>query len=364
MFRSTEVLPAQTGQAISSEPLVRSSAMAPLPDSLVRTREFLREEYHRAFRHDHWNVGIVDAPISSFLDPGAKVPVRWLPSPARGTYVADPFGIVRDGRAEIFFESYDFRSDKGVIACLRQTRDAEITAPRVAIDLPVHASYPFLVEHEGAVYCIPETAHAGEISLYEATDFPHHWRRAATLLPDFAGVDPTLLEHDGRYWLFCTDLERGPFSDLHVWYAPEPFGPWTPHPRNPVKSDLRSARPGGTPFRFGGSLYRPAQDCSSGYGGSITINRVTRLTPEEFREEPVAVVRPFRDGPLTRGIHTLSALGSRTLVDGKRVGFNRSEMARAVRDSLENRWPRLIRRSMHSPDPESRVPAAASRGEW
>lgn len=336
--------------------------MAQVPSSLVRTREFLREEYHRAFRHDHWNVGIVDAPISTFLDPAAKVSVRWLPPPGRGTYFADPFGVVLDGKAELFFEAYDFQSGKGAIACVRETRDAAFTSPRIVIDPAAHASYPFLVEHEGCVYCIPETAHAGEIGLYEATEFPHRWRKAGTLIPGFAGVDPTLIEHEGNFWLFCTDLNHGPFSDLHVWYARDLFGPWTPHPQNPVKSDLRSARPGGTPFRVGGILYRPAQDCSAGYGGSISINRVVRLTPEEFREEPVAVVRPFQDGPFTRGIHTLSALGPRTLVDGKRVGFNASEMARALRESLDHRWPGAIRRSMRSAAASSRVPPVASRG--
>lgn len=351
-----------TERRISTAPLVPPSVMAELPHSVVRFREFLREEYDRAFRHDHWNVGLVDAPISSFLSPAWRAAVRWLPPPTPGTYFADPFGVAQEDRAEIFFEKYDFRSDKGVIACVRDAGNGGFSAPRVAMDLSVHASYPFLLEHDGSFYCVPETAHAGEVRLYEATEFPYRWRKAATILPDFAGVDPTLIEHDGRFWLFCTDLEHGPFSDLHVWYARDPFGPWTPHPRNPVKSDLRSARPGGTPFRLDGALYRPAQDCSSGYGGSITINRVVRLTPEEFREEPIVTIRPFRDGPFTHGIHTLSALGSRTLVDGKRIGMNRSEMARHFRESLEDRWPRTIREGFRSAHLRSNVPPVASHG--
>src|SRR5213596_456309 len=57
-----------------------------------------------------------------------------------------------------------------------------------------------------------------------------------------------------------------------------PLGPWRPHPGNPVKVDVRSSRPAGGPFLFGGNLYRPAQDCSRTYGGGITINRVTHLS--------------------------------------------------------------------------------------
>lgn len=324
--------------------MMRHGGMASLPASVLRTREFLREEYSRAFRHDHWNVGIVDAPISTFLKPHPDVTVRWLPPPARGTYRADPFGVVRRDGTEIFFEEYRFRSGKGVISHLRADGGAGFAAPSVALDLPVHASYPFLLEHGGSVYCVPETSSGAEIAIYEATDFPDGWRKAAILVPGVAGVDPTIVEHGGKFWLLCTELGGGPFSQLRIWYASDLFGPWTPHPANPVKTDPRSARPGGTPFRVNGDLYRPAQDCSSTYGGGVTINRVVTLTEEAYREEPVATLRPFREGRYTRGIHTLSALGNRTLVDGKCLAFNRSEMGRNLRESVRERWPQVLER--------------------
>ena len=93
---------------------------------------------------------------------------------------------------------------------------------------------------------------------------------------------------------------------------------------------------------IGGDLHRPAQDSSSTYGGSITLNHIVRLTTAEFREEPVATVGPLGGGPYAHGLHTLSAVGNRTLVDGKWLAFNRSEMARHVRESLEVRWPRIL----------------------
>ena len=94
-----------------------------------------------------------------------------------------------------------------------------------------------------------------------------------------------------------------------------------PHALNPVKMDVRSARPAGTPFIHKGVLYRPAQDCSNAYGGRIAINRVNRLTATEFDEETVKFIEPFIDGPFPDGIHTLSAVGDITLVDGKRERF-------------------------------------------
>ncbi len=316
--------------------------MARAPLSVRSVREFLREEYERAFRHDHWNIGIVNAPIQTFLEPDAAPDVRWLFPPEPGKYYADPFGLTRDGTTDIFFEEFDFRSNKGAISRVHEGSDGRFSRPSVAIDVPFHVSYPFLIEREGSVYCVPETSHGREIGLYRAVEFPQRWAKVATLVPEVAGVDSTILEHEGIFWLFCTDLDDGPFSKLRVWYAPDLFGPWRAHPANPVKTDIRSARPAGTLFRVDGDLYRPAQDCSSTYGGSITLNRIVRLTTTEYREERVATVPPVRDGPYSHGIHTLSSVGDQTLVDGKWFAFNRFEMARHMRESLEDRWPRLL----------------------
>ena len=52
-----------------------------------------------------------------------------------------------------------------------------------------------------------------------------------------------------------------------------------------------------------------------------TAIRVNRLTPTEFEEEVVTTVRPDPHGRFPHGLHTLSAVGSATLIDGKRLVF-------------------------------------------
>lgn len=101
-----------------------------------------------------------------------------------------------------------------------------------------------------------------------------------------------------------------------MWFAPSLDGPWQPHPLNPVKSEVTSSRPAGTPFVHDGRLFRPAQDDSGSYGRAMVINEVLRLTPEAFDEVVATRLGPFGSGrPL--GPHTLSAAGDRTLLDGK-----------------------------------------------
>jgi hypothetical protein len=191
------------------------------------------------------------------------------------------------------------------------------------------------------VLCIPETSEAQEIALYEAECFPERWTRLATLVTGTAIVDATLFRHEEYWWLAGSELAAfGANCELHLWYAQSILGPWNPHPGNPVKVDIRSARPAGTPFVQDGVLYRPAQDCSRTYGGRVIINRVLTLTPLAFREEAFVAVDPDRAGPYPSGLHTLSQVGKATLIDGKRVRFIPAEFRRVLLKKLSSAFKR------------------------
>ena len=102
------------------------------------------------------------------------------------------------------------------------------------------------------------------------------------------------------------------YDELHAFHGPTPFGPWTPHRRNPVKSDARSARGAGRFFWKGKTLFRPSQDCSGRYGSAIVINRVDRLSPDAFQETIVGRVEPHWRSGLT-GTHTLNSCAGLTV---------------------------------------------------
>jgi hypothetical protein len=96
-------------------------------------------------------------------------------------------------------------------------------------------------------------------------------------------------------------------------------GVWRPHVLNPLKCDIRSARPAGRPFRLDGRLYRPAQDCSRVYGGGLAINEILDLSPSSFRERTVLTVQPDPGGPYPDGIHHLVIEDGLILLDGCRL---------------------------------------------
>lgn len=303
---------------------------------------FARIVWAKLSHHDQWNIGIVAAPIETFLVAGARPPVRWLPKPERNHFLADPFPS--DDTA-LFVEEFDYHTGKGTIAVLTMADEGTYSAPRTVITSPVHLSYPYLIHYQGDVYCVPESGEAGEIALYKATAYPNQWTKCMTLIEGFAGLDATLFPHNGRWWLLCT--EQGIFSDimLHAWYAPDLFGPWVPHAGNPLKTDVRSSRPAGRPFVHRGQLYRPAQDCSRTYGGAVAINRVVRLTPTAFEEETVAVVEPYADSPYRYGLHTLSTFDQYTVIDGEGRMFAPAELRRIMRTFLRSAVRRVSGRA-------------------
>jgi hypothetical protein len=288
------------------------------------------------FHYDEWNIGIVASPIEAFLDRSFKCEVRWLKPLPGGKFRADPFAISKGDRIAMLCEEYDYRSSSGTIIGFECRDDGELLSePKTVIDLPVHASYPYLLKHKDEIYCIPETYQLHEINLYRAQEFPFRWIKVRALLNDIAALDPTIFEFAGYWWLACTNRDDGPLDKLLIWYSTDLFGQWMPHPKNPVKVDLLSSRPAGTPFVYDGQLYRPAQDCSGTYGGRIVLNRVKKLTTIDYEEEQTAFIEPNHNSHYPDGVHTVCAAGPLTILDGKRLVFNRDALARDLRSILK-----------------------------
>ncbi|MGH2572289.1 MAG: glucosamine inositolphosphorylceramide transferase family protein [Actinomycetota bacterium] len=306
----------------STAPLDHNPTTRQMAVFLARlVRNFLRAQLRGILQADRWSVGIADRPIETFLGNGQAPRIRWLSEPGGSRYLADPFAVPNGDGLALLAEEYDYGRHRGRITLLQPTEDGDPRSHGDVFRLEGHASYPFVFEHAGMVYCVPETARARRVDLYRATEPPRSWTFVTTLLEGVPALDPTLFRYGDRWWLFFTDRDRGPYTKLCAWFADDIEGPWGPHPQNPLKTDVRSSRPAGTPFVHDGALFRPAQDNSRGYGGAVAINRVLRLTSTEFEEEVVAVVEPDERGPYPAGLHTLAAAGERTLLDGKRRVF-------------------------------------------
>ncbi len=237
---------------------------------------------------------------------------RLLPSKDR--FWADPCAIKAGERYYVFIEEYLYEREKGHISVIELDKKGVLSGPKKVLERDYHLSYPFVFEWNNTYYMIPETAAKRTVELYRSISFPLIWQLERVLMTDIPAKDATVAEVNGKWWMFVSIAENCVPDELYIYYADSPVGPWTPHRRNPVKSDVRGARPAGKLFYCNGDLYRPAQDSSGRYGYAISINRITLLDEEDFQEEEVSKILPNWDKKLL-GTHTLSMAEELTIVD-------------------------------------------------
>jgi hypothetical protein len=238
--------------------------------------------------------------------------------PPRNTVWADPHIIFRDNRYYIFIEECPLKPKKGRISVIEMQQDGTTSQPRVVIDRPYHLSYPFLFEWDGALFMIPESSENRTVELYRCSGFPYEWTFEKNLMTGIEAVDSTLLYWKDKWWLFATVRENDGYpnwDELFLFHSDTPVSDhWTPHPLNPVISDVTRARPAGRILEYDGVLYRPSQDCSRRYGYGTRINRIETLNDEEYVETEVDFLEPTWDKRLM-GVHTLAQEGKLTVID-------------------------------------------------
>ncbi|MGA3080828.1 MAG: hypothetical protein ABSD44_05540 [Terracidiphilus sp.] len=235
-------------------------------------------------------------------------------------YFADPFLMQVSGRDFLFFENFDCKGNKGVISYVELLADGSATEPKLALERDYHLSYPFVFEHEGDRYMIPESLSSNRIELYKAASFPDRWELEHVLVDKIGAADSTLVEHGGKHWLFCSVMNqsRSGSEELYIFYSDcGPMGPWHPHRRNPVISDVRQARPAGSFFVQDGQLIRPSQDCSVRYGFGLNLCRVDSLTTTEYRETLLSKTTPEWLSKRNLATHTLNRNSGFEVRDGQ-----------------------------------------------
>jgi hypothetical protein len=243
--------------------------------------------------------------------------------PPRDRMWADPF-VIREGeRTWIFIEEMEFANPRGVLAVIEAHRDGTWPAPVRILERPYHLSYPCVFRWDGAYWMVPETGGDRTVQLFRATDFPFRWELVQVLLRDIEAVDATPFEHGGRWWLYLTTPSSPRvYDELSIYHAETPLGPWLPHRRNPVLSDIVGGRCGGRPFLRNGRLVRAAQDGAKRYGHAMELREIVTLTPDAWEERVLERILPDW-APGLGGTHTLNVDGDVTVIDGFRDRWRR-----------------------------------------
>jgi hypothetical protein len=289
----------------------------------------MRRKIRKAFARQQWFIAYRRRGLG--LPTAATFRDATLLIPPRERFYADPCLVDWKGASYLFFEEFSFADQRGFISCCQLAADGRWTRPEIVLERPYHLSYPFIFFVGEEAFMLPETAANGAIELYKAHSFPSEWALEAVLMTDVRAVDPTLIEHAGRYWLFANVAVEGESSndELFLFSARSLRGPWEPCPRNPIVSDVRHARPAGRPFiDASGRLIRPSQDCSGFYGSAVVFNRIEELTETGYRETPVGRLEPSWQRH-NLGTHTYTRSEKWEAVDGRSYVRRESRRRRA-----------------------------------
>lgn len=229
--------------------------------------------------------------------------------PPKDRIWADPFIVYRNNKYYIFIEELLYSTNKGHIAVIEMDEMGNYEKPFPVLEKDYHLSYPNIFELEGTLYMIPETKENKTIELYRCVNFPDNWKFESNLMENISAVDTTIYFKDRFYWMF-TNIRRNEGASSHdelfLYYSEDLFsGNWKYHPKNPIISDVRKARPAGKIFEHEGTIYRPSQDCSRHYGYGLNLNKIEILNSEDYKEVLVDKALPDWDADL-KGIHTFN----------------------------------------------------------
>lgn len=273
--------------------------------------------WQQLFMAEEWNIGILAKSIDSVENTDMKN-VIWADQNKNHTYRADPF-YIPSPHNRVIFEKYDYKNQKANIASLELKNDRFQKEEKLELELENHLSYPFIFEENGKLHLLPESYTSNKQLHFT---FDSKWNKEKDFVMDEHFMDASLLFHEGYYWLFCSKKDQLNNAGLYIYFSKKISATFEPHPLNPVKIDINSARPGGTPYSNEGKLYRPSQNCSKTYGGSIIINEIIRLSTIDFKESFYKELLPHEKSIYKDGLHTLSNAGEYCLVDGKRWIFS------------------------------------------
>jgi hypothetical protein len=261
-----------------------------------------------------WSIAICcgPSPLALAVDGRADNPVLTAAcvGDVQASFVADPFMHWDGSGWSMFFEVLDRARGRGCIGLATSPDALRWRYERVVLAEPFHLSYPFVFDHGGERFMVPETFEAAQVRLYRAARFPYEWTLDTVLLDRTVAVDASLLFHEGRWWMFgCASPKR--HDVLRLWSAAGLRGPWREHPASPIVSgNARIGRPAGRPVAHAGRLYRFAQDCSREYGSCVRALEITRLTAAEYEEREASAAPVLAGGAAAwnaRRMHHLDA---------------------------------------------------------
>lgn len=259
-----------------------------------------------------WNVGIIENDVHDLIGNDVSYSIRWMNHDYHDRFFADTFLYYYDSNFYyILVEELPFYEPAGYISMLKIRRsDMRLLEKKTIIRDRLHFSYPYLYGD----WIVPENFRSGKTVAYR---FDGNVITETKIIMNHGLIDQTFLTYCGKEWIFATDKDN-PLCGLKIYYRNLNDEKWQEHRKNPVNTDIKTARPGGHFFKIEDTLYRPVQDSEKCYGNKIRIMRVDYLDEDDYRETEIAVFSSENQGKYSMGFHTFNAENGFIVCDGYR----------------------------------------------
>ena len=269
-----------------------------------------------------WSIGIADESIQDVIrNKKISKQITWIPINNKHLFFADSFIFKsQSGDYCILYEELDYNKQYGNISQFTLNNKNEVISKKIQIDTKSHLSYPFIFFENGIMYVFPESSASGKLSCYQYDDNNQSLSFKEDII-DLPLLDSTILKHQNKYWIFSTMRGSDSNKKLYIFFSDSLFGPYAPHPKNPVRDNINGSRPAGNFICVDGIIYRPAQNSGKYYGSSIAITKIVTLNETEFIEENYMTLSPGKKDSYNFGMHTINYQDDLIVVDGLKRTF-------------------------------------------
>ena len=232
---------------------------------------------------------------------------------------ADPFLFSYEDEYYVFFENYSYVSKKGKISCGKVQKNKIVDVIDV-LNLDYHLSYPFIFKEGNEIFMMPESSENKRLEIYRCINFPNKWELYSTAFEGEIICDAHFFNDEkNQKWLFLNKSTQTSSVDLELFiYKVDSIklNEIISHKQNPVLIDSRTARNAGEIFKYNNEIFRPSQFNGEGiYGRGLNVNRILKLTQEEYVEENILRVMPNFHKDLV-GVHHLHQKENIFIIDG------------------------------------------------
>lgn len=218
-----------------------------------------------------WGIGFIDNPLDDVIS-GKPIKYKWVKSPYKGRWFADPFLLDVTGTSYIVLaEDYEFSKGYACISRLIIDRKTmAITDAKKILDDGTHMSFPVILRKGDGIYVHPENSASGQLKLYK---YDQEIERLVfdSVLSDNPLTDAVTLCQDGESAMFATRFGYSPNGNK-LDILNKVNGRY--ELATQCEFDGNIARMAGDFFTYKGKLYRPAQDCNERYGGALILQEV------------------------------------------------------------------------------------------